>query len=109
MEGDARAGNQRIWTIRELTSGAQLQAEGRKMQHCVATYLHSCRVGRASIWSLQVEQKKGPIRMLTIQVDIRLRRIVQVSGRRNAEPTELGRKVMARWATAAGLTIADWV
>jgi len=109
VEGGAQGGNQRIWTIREITSGGQLQAEGRKMQHCVATYVHACSTGSTSIWSLEVENKKGPIRMLTIEVCPRMRRIEQARGRSNALPTALGKKVMARWATVAGLTIARWM
>ncbi len=107
--GSARNAKQRIYTIHELTSGAQLIADGRGMHHCVATYVRWCRTGQTSIWSLQVEQERGPIRMLTIEVDPGQRRIIQARGRWNDRPTDLGRKVMVRWAAAAGLTIASWV
>lgn len=38
--------------VRELSCGAELREEGRKMQHCVASYAMKCQSGAARIFSL---------------------------------------------------------
>jgi len=37
--------------FRELTTGAALQAEGQRMNHCVGTYAQTCAAGRTHIFS----------------------------------------------------------
>jgi hypothetical protein len=41
-----------IWTIRELTTSADLAEEGTALHHCVAGYDHRCAVGLSAIFSL---------------------------------------------------------
>ncbi len=36
---------EKVWKVRELLSGADLIAEGKKMRHCVASYADSCARG----------------------------------------------------------------
>lgn len=106
VEGQSKP---RIWTSRELCSKAQLAAEGRRMNHCVATYASSCRCGQASIWTMEVEDKDGLKKVATIEVANAISRIVQVSGRANRKPSTQVRTLLGRWASAAGLTISSWI
>ncbi|MCA8955784.1 MAG: PcfJ domain-containing protein, partial [Planctomycetes bacterium] len=97
-------------TVRELCSTAQLVAEGREMHHCVATYWQSCRGGRCSIWSVEVQEGDGlRQKLLTIEVRNSSREIVQARGKRNERPGSRARSVMMSWARAVELRIADWV
>ena len=52
IEGEGA--KQRRFAIVELTSGAELLAEGRAMSHCVGSYAQSCASGRTAIFSLRV-------------------------------------------------------
>lgn len=106
---EGSAGNRRTWLIRELCSKGQLIAEGSRMNHCVASYVSSCRAGRASIWAMEIEDKSELQKVLTIEVLNTPSRIVQAKGRSNRSPSAQERTVMRRWATAAGLTVAAWV
>ena len=96
----------RCWTIRELLSSAELEKEGQVMRHCVVAYARQCETYRSSIWSLAVESANGQSRrMLTIEVEIRSRRIVQVRGKRNRFPDARAAQVVARWAEQQGLHV----
>ena len=99
----------RIWIISELLTNRALYAEGEKMRHCVAIYSEDCMRRRTSIWSMQVESKKGRRRVLTIEVDFANRRICEASRRFNDVPMDEERKVMMRWAEKEGLTLAEWL
>jgi len=99
------------WTIRELTTMRELQAEGKAMSHCVASYARSCRAGSKSVWSLQAANEEGMSRrVMTISVKTTTRRVDQARGKSNAHPLQGHRnawhrtrlreayKVMRRWA-----------
>jgi hypothetical protein len=74
------------------------------MRHCVSTYDTSCRTGRVAIYSLKIHDKEGERRLLTIEVDVRNRQIVQARKRWNEPSTPLEQRVMQGWATLANLT-----
>jgi hypothetical protein len=115
------------WTIQELRTSQALRQEGRAQSHCVASYAGSCRKGNTSIWSLQVQcgEDMPPLRVLTIAVNNRDKRINQVRGKHNAHPhyqahnaeeqkvkrkmqslfTE-GRNIMLRWARQEGMVVS---
>ena len=95
----------RVFTIREITSGAGLAREGERMSHCVASYARSCAQGTSSIWTLECTTGGEATPLLTIQVHAGSRRIGQARGRHNraALPEELA--ILARWAAAAGLVL----
>ncbi len=109
VEGKVGSNSQRIWTITELFTSSLLSHEGRVMRHCVATYALSCRRGRCSIWTLELESKTGKSKQLTLEVNSHTMQIVQARARMNARPTEQARGVLTKWAAGAGLSIADWV
>lgn len=104
-EGNAKEGNLRTWTIRELLSSKSLHTEGRKLKHCVSSYALSCARGANSIWTLEVESNGTISKLITIQVRNEHRVICQARGKLNRRTTEQELKIIARWASAARLTL----
>jgi hypothetical protein len=99
-------GSQKIVRIDEILTSAELQEEGRAMRHCVASYARTCARGASAIFSLKIDSGAGLDRRLTIEIDVRSRRIIQARGRYNALPQPLDERYFRNWATAGGLTIA---
>ena len=88
-----------IWTIEELLSADELETEGQSMQHCVATYRHSCACRRTSIWSMKAQKGGQSVRVLTVEVDPATRQIRQAKGKLNSAPSEIAQTMLQRWAT----------
>jgi hypothetical protein len=109
VEGSLENGTLKIWTLTELLSSKALSAEGRKMNHCVASYTRSCAQGRSSIWSLELESAEGKRKLLTVEVNTAARLICQARGKRNALPADKHRAILRRWAEQAGLRFPDSV
>jgi hypothetical protein len=114
VDEDAEAGALRCWTIEEILSSHDLQEEGKAMNHCVATYRHSCAHGQKSIWSMKVEYPASGVkrRVLTIEVINRTKYIRQVRGRGNSLPTRSisgrsqdGWAILQQWARQEGLAM----
>lgn len=88
--------------IQELTHQWQLVRESQVMRHCVDTYGRSCKLGRCSIFSVRsdemIEGKLTTTSHITIEVDRRSRRIVQVKGRRNQRIIPLQHPFLLKWA-----------
>ena len=103
-EGKKQATNYKVWQFVELLSGRELLVEGRKQNHCVATYTQACANGRASIWSLYCNEE----RTVTIEVIPATKRIVQIRGKSNrlAKPRE--RKIITQWAARNGLIVSTY-
>jgi hypothetical protein len=99
-------GSQTIVRIDEIIASADLQQEGRAMRHCVASYARTCARGSSAIYSLKRDVGTGYDRRLTIQLDVKSKRIIQARGRCNALPQPLDERYLRNWATTAGLTIA---
>jgi hypothetical protein len=78
------------------------------MKYCVATYGYSCLRGKVAIYSMTITDKAESRRLLTIELDVPNRRIVQACGRFNAPSTAIDRRILNAWATTAGLTIAKF-
>ena len=75
------------------------------MHHCVASYATSCASGRCAIFSLKLEDGGGAIRRVTIGVETKSRKIVQVRGRYNRMPEPMDERFIRNWATVANLSI----
>ena len=104
-EGARENHSLKYWTIRELLSSKALLAEGRRMKHCVASYVQSCTNGHSSIWALEVESFEGRAKAVTIEVRNPSREVCQVRGKKNRLPTEKELSVIRRWAAREGLTV----
>lgn len=108
-EGSEEDGNEKTWRITEILSTKDLVVEGRAMQHCVATYAHSCSQGICSIWKLDVESYGRLAKHLTIEVQNSTKVICQARGKRNVMPQEKQWAIVRRWAAQEGLQVAECV
>lgn len=97
-----------FWEMRELTTSAQLRAEGVALQHCVASYSYSCWRGAWRIWSLRRRRDLKVRSILTVQVDPGRRTIVQARGMRNRRATGKPLRLVQTWAARERLRLALW-
>ncbi len=107
VEGNQTTDNSRVWFIRELLSSKELVAEGRKQKHCVASYAASCASGASAIYTMDVRDKAGERKLLTIEVSRKHRVLYQVRGKRNRLPTNTEALALRRWTQENGLTWND--
>jgi hypothetical protein len=97
------------WRLRELLSSRALFDEGRRMGHCVYSYSSLVERGISSIWSMTMEDGRGPTgnwSMATVEVRNELRRVVQARGRHNRALTAREHDVLKRWAGMNGLALS---
>ncbi|MEM7012088.1 MAG: PcfJ domain-containing protein [Verrucomicrobiota bacterium] len=87
------------WMLFELCKPYQLVVEGRRLGHCVATYIKKCQNGDSSIWSLRSERNNTYYFEATIEVNPYSHRILQVSAHCNSRPPEEAMQMIYRWAT----------
>lgn len=99
----------KIYKIRELLSSNELRAEGKAMKNCVYTYVRSCHSGACAIFSLVADTFNASERLVTIEVDLRKRQIVQAKARCNEQPGEEEIEILKVWAEKVKLTIAKYV
>lgn len=85
------------YTVQKLTTKAQLDAEGRLMQHCVGSYCEDVRRGDSVIYSLRDERGRPHV---TMEVDPRTERLAQVKGKQNAKPQPKYQKYVDEFAEA---------
>lgn len=108
VKGRSLASMQRLveaWLV-ELTSSAELRAEGVALRHCVASYAHLCALGRARIWSLRRSRTSSVFRpVATIEIDPRARAIVQARGMRNGALSRRARELMVTWARRENIDV----
>jgi hypothetical protein len=94
----------------ELCTSKELIAEGRKMNHCVASYARSCCVKVTSIFTLRCTSfLKGNETLATIEVDTRSQTIVQAKARFNKPISAAAKKIMSDWAMQHDLKIGKWL
>jgi PcfJ-like protein len=107
VQGEEALGNMRGWTITEILTSRALFLEGQAMRHCVASYREKCIRRQSSIWSMQVETRRGRQRALTIEVDLPKRTVCQVRGKCNRLPSANERTIAERWAAVEGLSVTE--
>lgn len=83
-----------VWTVKEILSSKELQAEGRSLHHCVFSYGHRVQEGKVSIWSLA----RNGERLLTVSVSNESRRITEARGLCNRMPQGRETPMLQRWA-----------
>lgn len=108
-EGDKESKNMKIWRITELLSNKQLAAEGRAMVHCVASYAQSCHAQTTSIWSLTCQSGGDVERIITVELSLQAKTIVQARGKRNRKATEEEKAILKRWCEQNDLKLMDYV
>lgn len=88
----------KVYTIEEITDSKSLFAEGRQQGHCVGSYVRDCELGHSSIFKMEsVDEINGFQKHLTIQVNIKSKRVVQARGKYNAKPTTTQQAVLDAW------------
>lgn len=107
IERTDQEGNPRVWTITELLTSRTLFVEGKAMRHCVATYAGRCARGQSTIWSMELEHRRGRHRVLTIEVDMATRTIREARRIGNVLPQAAEREILERGAAREGLSVAE--
>lgn len=81
------------WKVRELTTGVELQYEGKMMRHCVAGYTIRCAKGTSAIFRLTRNDQP----CLTLEVDPRTCALVQARGKQNRSATTEEQRIVELW------------
>lgn len=95
-----------VWQLMELTNGAQLRTEGTALRHCVASYADRCWRGASRIWSLRVRRGERVRHVLTIEVDMNKRAVVQARGWGNRAASGKPLRVLQDWTVRERLRLA---
>jgi hypothetical protein len=95
-----------VWQLMELTNGAQLRAEGTALRHCVASYADRCWRGASGIWALRVHRGERVRHVLTVEVDLKRRAVVQARGWRNRAPSGKALRLLQDWSVRERLRLA---
>ena len=95
-----------VWQMMELTNGAQLRAEGTALRHCVASYAYLCWRGVSRIWSLRLHRGEKVCHVLTVEVDMKRRAVVQARGWGNRVPSGKPLRLLQDWAVRERVRLA---
>jgi len=95
-----------MWELMELTDGAQLRAEGAALHHCVGSYADRCWRGASHIWSLRRRRGEKMRHVLTIEIDMKRRAIIQARGWRNGAATGRPLRLLREWAARECVQLA---
>jgi hypothetical protein len=95
-----------VWRLMELTSAAQLRAEGSALRHCVGSYADVCSRGHLRIWSLRVQRGPHVRHLLTIEVDLRRRAVVQARGWYNRPASGKPLRLLEEWTVRERLRLS---
>ena len=95
-----------VWQLMELTNGAQLRTEGMALHHCVASYADQCWRGASRIWSLRVHRGEKVRHVLTIEVDIKRRAVIQARGWGNRVASGKPLRLLQDWTARERLRLA---
>ena len=96
-----------VWELTELTNGAQLRTEGTALHHCVASYADRCWQGTSRIWSLRSRRGAKVRHVLTIEVDMRRRAVIQARGWRNRAASGTPLRLLQDWTLRERLRLAS--
>jgi hypothetical protein len=97
-----------VWQLMELTNSAQLRAESMALHHCVARiYDYKCWSGNSRIWSLRSRRGDTIRHVLTIEIDMRQRAIIQARGWRNRLAAGKPLRLLQDWSTRERLPLAS--
>lgn len=107
VEGVGKSKTQ--YVIRELLDSVALASEGERMRHCVGSYAATCHSGHAAIFSLSAMKQAKVLPLLTIEVRVRNRAIVQARGACNVRASTDQLRMLRNWAQQADLQVAEWV
>lgn len=93
------------WKIRQLKTSTALLNEGRKLHHCVSSYVDRCISGQSNIFTMENDIDN---KIATIEIDNNYT-IVQISGPCNKKVTGVDKKMIERWAKEYNLKFQSWI
>jgi hypothetical protein len=98
------------WFVVELTSSAELTAEGRAMHHCVASFAWSAARGECAIFALRCDDGNCGVakHIATIEVVLPSRAVGQMQGPCNQRVTATAMEKISRWAALQGVKLGGW-
>jgi len=103
-----RSKNGKVYTFRQIGSIKDLIIEGKRMNHCVATYSKNCLEKVCSIWAVQIRFPKGLTKnLLTIELVEATKHLEQIQGMCNRNPSKEEMEAIKAWATKETLSIND--
>lgn len=85
----------------ELCSVDELASEGAALQHCIATYARYCQDEESAIVAFRASSGRRQDR-LTLDVELRPLKVVEVHGLQNRDPTPAEQELIADWARRIG-------
>lgn len=94
------------WHLTELTNGVQLRTEGTALHHCVASYAERCWGGTSRIWSLRLRRGEKVRHVLTVEVHMKKREVIQARGWGNRLASGESLRVLQSWAVREQLRLA---
>lgn len=98
-----------IYKMVELLSNKELNEEGQRMHHCVASYAEDCLYGKTRIFSLRCYRFGTEERLATIELDVKNRRIVQAKYRYNQRISDKAAGLMIEWAMRQRLVLSKYL
>ena len=79
-------------------SAKELAREGREIHHCVGSYVQTCQRGNSAIWSVSAWSNKNPVpECVTVEMEFGTKRLVQVRGSWNSNPSNFMLNCVQRW------------
>lgn len=102
---EGEGANTRLFRVEELLDSESLVDEGTAQRHCVGVYARSCAERRSAIFSMRVLSSKPMERLLTLEVRLPEKELVQARGRCNRVATQVETRVLRAWAAAVGVKV----
>lgn len=98
------------YSIIELRSSKELIQEGKKMNHCVASYATACHKKRRAIFSIRKKDRFNTEETLaTIEVLLQHNKIVQAKAQYNKPISPKALSLLKDWAYKENLIIPGWI
>ena len=92
--------------VRSLRSPLSRPTEGTALHHCVASYADRCWRGASRIWALRVRRGEKVRHVLTVEVDIKRRAVVQARGWGNRVASGKPLRLLQDWTARERLRLA---
>lgn len=96
-------------TITQVLNMRELHEEGKELDHCVGTYHSECLNAKTAIWSMRAWDGYYEKRILTIEFNLPLRKVVQIRGKCNRCATPAEMEILNEWAKEENITISNYI
>ena len=86
--------------VRPLATAGELEAEGRRMRHCAASYVPQALAGRVHLFAVEVRRQRLTVELQRVGEQLHLG---QVQGERNRDPTAQEIDALRPWLDRLGV------